>query len=288
MSNKTILVSKNGQNPTSLTSFNKVESSPYDNFEKQKSTFKRNRSANKGNDYNISFNPFINAASPLFRSCLELKFSQNITDVDDLREEFINKINLYNDSALKNGIDNTEVLVTRYLLCTYVDELVNTTYIGSENNWSNNSLLSIFHNETYGGENFFHLLDKFLKAPAKYIHILELMYTCLALGFEGKYRVMDRGQIELNNIKDSLFRQIKIVKGREPMTFYTKQEPAKNKYRLFSKVSYPLLFLSIFLLLVVVYSSLTYALHQQDNEFLNTIKKDYKVFEISDLKGNNE
>ena len=74
-------------------------------------------------------------------------------------------------------------------------------------------------------------------------------------------------EIELNNIKDSLFKQIKIVQGRDPLTFYTAQEPSKDKFRLFNKVSYLILILSIFSLLVIVYSSLTFSLHKQDERF---------------------
>ncbi len=113
------------------------------------------------------------------------------------------------------------------------------------------------------------------------------MYICMALGFEGKYRVIDRGQIELNNIKDGLFRQIKIVQGRDPLTFYSTQEPSKDKYRLFNKISYPMLILSIFTLLIIVYSSLTFSLHQQDEDFVNLLNKDYKAFQISDLEETN-
>ncbi len=283
MSNKTILIS-NDQSNNSLTNFDNRQATPYSNFKKQKSVFKRNR-ARKENNYEISFNPFISAASPLFKLVLQLQDDNTTKDVNEIREEFVGKINLYNESASKYGIDESEILVTRYILCTFIDELVTTTSFGRNNNWSNNSLLSIFHNETYGGENFFHLLDKFLKTPAKYIHILELMYTCLALGFEGKYRVIDRGQIELSNIKDSLYKQIKIVQGRDPLTFYTNQEPAKDKYRLFNKVSYWVLFSSIMILLIIIYSSLTFSLHKQDDDFLNQLNKDYKEFKISDLKG---
>lgn len=283
MSNKTILISNNQSN-NSLTNFDNRQATPYNNLKKQKSVFKRNR-VKKDNDYEISFNPFISASSPLFKLVLQLQDDNTTKEVNQAREEFVGKINLYNESASKYGIDESEILVTRYILCTFIDELITTTSFGRNNNWSNNSLLSIFHNETYGGENFFHLLDKFLKTPAKYIHILELMYTCLALGFEGKYRVIDRGQIELNNIKDSLYKQIKIVQGRDPLTFYTNQEPAKDKYRLFNKVSYWVLFSSILILLIIIYSSLTFSLHKQDNDFLDQLNKDFKEFEISDLKG---
>jgi type VI secretion system protein ImpK len=283
MSNKTILISNNQSN-NSLTNFENKQAIPYNDFKKQKSVFKRNRTK-RDNDYEISFNPFISAASPLFKLTLQLEDESTTKDVNEVREEFVGKVNLYNESASKYGIDESETLVTRYILCTFIDELVTTTSFGRNNNWSSNSLLNIFHNETYGGENFFHLLDKFLKTPAKYIHILELMYTCLSLGFEGKYRVIDRGQIELNNIKDSLYRQIKIVQGREPLTFYTKQEPSKEKYRLFNRVSYWVLFSSILLLLVIIYTSLTFSLDKQDTQFLDTLNKEYKEFRISDLKG---
>ncbi|MCP4972041.1 MAG: DotU family type IV/VI secretion system protein [Arcobacter sp.] len=283
MNNKTILISHNKDNNT-LTNFNYQQKSTIEDYKKQKSVFRR-RHSKKDNEYEISFNPFITAASPLIRTVLKYKMDSDISSINELREELVSKINLFNDNAYKYDIQENEILVTRYVICTFADELINTNNLAKNNNWSNNSLLSIFHNETYGGENFFHLMDKFLKAPAKYVHILELMYTFMALGFEGKYRVLDRGKIELNNIKDSLFKQIKIVQGRDPMTFYTIQEPSKEKYRLFNKVSYLLLFICIFSLLTIIYISLTFSLHQQDDKFLELLNNDYKAFQLNDLKG---
>lgn len=272
MSNKTIIIS-NDANNNSLTNFNKVDMSPYDNYQKQYSTFKRNYSQSRTKEYEISFNPFLSASSDVFKYTLQVTRNYDFanTSLDDIKDTLISKINQFDENALKLGIENTEVLVTRYILCTFVDEMITTSSIGNNNNWTRNSLLNIFHKESYGGENFFHLLDKFLKTPAKYIHILEFMYICIALGFEGKYRINDRGAIELNNIKDSLFRQIKIVQGRDPFTFYTQQEPSKEKYRLFDKVSYPILFGGSLLLLCVVYSILTFSLYSQDENFVNKV-----------------
>jgi type VI secretion system protein ImpK len=51
--------------------------------------------------------------------------------------------------------------------------------------WSRHSLLVTFHNETWGGEKFFQLLAKLAQNPQQHAHLLELMYYCLALGFEG-------------------------------------------------------------------------------------------------------
>lgn len=282
MSNKTILIS-NDSTTNTLTNFNKVDMNPYDNFNKQSSVFKRNKAYSKLNDYEISFNPFLSASSHLFKYTLDLIDSnEQELDIETVRDNLISKINMFDESALKLGIENTEILVTRYILCTFVDEFMSGSIWGSNNNWSQNSLLRIFHKETYGGENFFHLLDKFLKTPAKYIHILELMYMCLALGFEGKYRVIDRGEIELNNIKDSLFRQIKIVQGRDPFPFYINQEPSKNKFRLFNKVSYPILILGILTLVFVVYGILTFTLNDHNDDFINLI--DNKKISVNSLQ----
>lgn len=273
MANKTILITSKENN--SLTNFNQEVNTSYDNFRKQESTFKRNRqrmSANF-NDFEISFNPFISSSSHLLKYVLELRDFKVDEDMAKIRDELIVKVNLYNENILKHNIENAEILVTRYILCTFVDEIINTIYLGTNNNWATNSLLSIFHNETYGGENFFHLLDKFLKTPAKYIHILELMYVCISLGFEGKYRVMERGKIELNTIKDSLFKQIKIVQGREPLNFYIKQIPAKEKYNLFNKTSYPVLFSVVFSIIMILYISLSFSLHIQNDNFLEKINE---------------
>ncbi len=285
MSNKTILISGNNKG-NSLTNFNKVDMNPYDNFHKQTSTFRKNNLKTKAYEYEISFNPLINAASPLIKYVLEVgENSDGELDIDDIKEGCISRINLFGETALNHGIDNTEILVTRYILCTFTDEFMNIYLSHTNTSWSSNSLLNIFHRETYGGENFFHLLDKFLRTSAKYIYILELMYICLALGFEGKYRVIDRGQIELNNIKDSLYRQIKIVQGRDPHTFYSYQEASKDKYRLFNKIPYSLLFLGIFLLLTIIYSILTLSLNEQNSDFIDIVKNKKEL--ITNIEGIN-
>jgi type VI secretion system protein ImpK len=43
----------------------------------------------------------------------------------------------------------------------------------------------------------------------KYIDLMELQYLCLALGFKGKYEVMDRGHEQLAGVQQKLYRQIR-------------------------------------------------------------------------------
>ena len=60
------------------------------------------------------------------------------------------------------------------------------------------------------------MLDRLSKNPVKHLPMLELMYLCLALGFEGKYRVMARGVLDLDGISDALYRQIRQLRGDVP------------------------------------------------------------------------
>src|SRR5690606_2760817 len=75
------------------------------------------------------------------------------------------------------------------------------------------SLLSQFHNETWGGEKFFLMLDRAIREPARNLALLEFLYVCLALGFEGKYRVLERGRAQLDQVRDNLYRTLRQVRG---------------------------------------------------------------------------
>ena len=104
-------------------------------------------------------------------------------------------------------------MAARYVICTFLDETVLRTPWGSEGIWSTQSLLSTFHNETWGGEKFFLILDRMLQEPARNLDILELMYICLSLGFEGRFGVLDNGRTKLVEVQDNLFRTIRMQRG---------------------------------------------------------------------------
>lgn len=274
MDNKTILIPSTEQKNDSLTNFSNEERGHYNDFKLQTMNFVKNRTKkNHIPYYNENINYLISESSTLFKQLSIIQESYDIGSIHDVRQTFIDHINEYNQNLAQYDIEESMALVSRYILCTFIDESINTTFFGRDNNWSSNSLLSIFHNESYGGENFFRLLDKFLKAPAKYIFILELMYVCLSLGFEGRYRVNNKNKHELTIIRDGLYKQIKIIQGRESLNFYTKQEASKMKNRLFYLVSYQTIALSTFILLTIIYTGFSFALVEQDNNFGNIISE---------------
>ncbi|MCQ4288332.1 type IVB secretion system protein IcmH/DotU [Pseudomonas stutzeri] len=166
--------------------------------------------------FNISLNPLVAAASSLLSEVVRLKHSFEGEDMHALNQRLSSELKLFEHRALHDGAESSQVMAARYVLCTAIDEAVVTTPWGNESEWSQMSLLSSFHNETFGGEKFFQLLERLSRNPVKHLPMLELMYLCLSLGFEGKYRVLPRGMLELEAVRDSLYRQIRQLRGDVP------------------------------------------------------------------------
>ena len=57
------------------------------------------------------------------------------------------------------------------------------------------------------------ILDRMLQDSVSNIDMLELMYLCLSLGFEGKYKVLEQGHIKLAEVQENLFRAIRYQRG---------------------------------------------------------------------------
>ncbi|OUM35991.1 hypothetical protein B8W70_01615 [Pseudomonas sp. 1239] len=223
---------------------------------------------------NISLNTLVAAASDLLSHVVRLKHSDSREDLDALNQTLNHGIKLFEAHALHNGAEPSQVMTARYVLCSVLDEAVVTTSWGNESEWAQMSLLSTFHNETFGGEKFFQLLDRLSKNPVKHLPMLELMYLCLSLGFEGKYRVMVRGMLELEGIRDALFRQVRQLRGDAPRELSPQWEGLNDQRRSLVRVV-PWWMVTLFALicLVVMYSGFAWVLGEQREAVLQPFQQ---------------
>ncbi len=158
-------------------------------------------------------NPLVNAASTLLAVFEKTKQAVSHPDIGGLHQRLVNEIKSFEIRAKEQGIASEIVLSARYILCTMLDEAVLNTPWGCESVWHQRSLLSIFHNETSGGEKYYLILDRLRQAPSENIYIIELFYISLSIGFEGKYRLSPRGKESINRIRDELFSIIRHHRG---------------------------------------------------------------------------
>ncbi|MFJ4143266.1 type IVB secretion system protein IcmH/DotU [Pseudomonas sp. NPDC089734] len=258
---KTVLLDRQGHGPaqTPLTDF--AAPPRFEQLEERMIYAARLRPAEA---FNVSLNALVAAASDLLSHVVRLKHSETREDLYSLNERLSNGLKMFEVRALHNGAESSQVMTARYVLCTVVDEAVVTTPWGDESEWSQMSLLSSFHNETFGGEKFFQLLDRLSKNPVKHLPMLELMYLCLSLGFEGKYRVMARGMLDLEGIRDALYRQIRQLRGDAPRELSPHWEGLVDKrHSLVRIVPWWMVALFTFVCLVVMYSGFAWVLGEQ-------------------------
>ncbi|WP_313599899.1 type IVB secretion system protein IcmH/DotU [Pseudomonas sp.] len=184
--------------------------------------------------FTIGPNLLVASAWDLLLQTVQLKTSSGRESLQALNDRLSAGILAFEARALHHGEENSQVMSARYVLCSVIDEAVVTTAWGGHSDWSKTSLLSRFHQETFGGEKFFQLLERLSLDPLKHLAMLELMYLCLSIGFEGKYRVTERGGVQLEAVRDGLYRQIRHGRGEHAsMTVSTEPDrPARTRLRM--------------------------------------------------------
>jgi type VI secretion system protein ImpK len=158
-------------------------------------------------------NPVLAAAGPLLGLARRLRFSAGQSNMDALRERIITEIKAFEKRVQTASIPNEDARAAHYALCAAIDDIVLNTPWGGNSAWARNGMVSTFHIGVTGGERFFDLLNHLLKDPGAHGDVLELMYLCLSLGFEGRLRILPQGAIEHARIRDGLYRVLAERRG---------------------------------------------------------------------------
>lgn len=161
----------------------------------------------------VSDNPLVTAAAPILAMVVRVRDLTQHRDVESLRERVIAEMQRFEAATVRAGLSATQIRNAGYALCATVDDVVLATPWGSQSLWAHKSLVSTIQKETWGGERFFDLLDQMAEVPDRHLMELELFYLCLSLGFEGKFRVSQRGYSELAKLRDRLYRVIRKQRG---------------------------------------------------------------------------
>lgn len=160
-----------------------------------------------------SANPLVRAAGPLLTLIRQLRSVRDQPDVATLRGDVIEAIRRFQADTSDAGVDLRTAAQASYALCALVDETILGTPWGLQSIWSNQSLLITFYREATAGETFFNFLNNAKEAPRNYLDILEFLYICLSLGFQGKFRVEPGGADRLTRLRQDLYTVIARERG---------------------------------------------------------------------------
>ena len=210
-------------------------------------------------DYTPGLNPLVNAAAHLLLEMVRFR-NNHQEDMEVLRNRIEAEVRGFEAQALVSEVEHAQVLAARYVLCTALDESISTSKMGESGAWSRLALLSTFHNETWGGEKFFQILERCMQQPARNLYLLELMYLLLSLGFEGKFKITDRGPIALESLRDKIYRQIRLLRGEPSPDLCKKIETTNIRDRVYAYIPLWLVACGVFFCLSVTFFGFSFVL----------------------------
>jgi type VI secretion system protein ImpK len=219
-----------------------------------------------------SLNAMIDAATPLLGMVLRLKEMENQPLPDKLYQQVVADIRATEQFLQTKGYEPGAIVSFRYVLCTFIDETALGHGWNTQNDWLQQSLLVHFHNETWGGEKVYVLLERLMGEPKRYQDLLEFMYLCFCLGYRGRYKVALRNSDEFERLFSRLHHQLHQLRGEAPATVLH-QKPGRlgGHYQLIRRLSIKHVLWGGVGLLVVIYLFYALNLHAQSQDILQQL-----------------
>ena len=213
------------------------------------------------------------AASQIFALIGRIRNRAQHNDPAALRNAVVKEIQAFEQRCLHAGIPAQTVNIARYLLCATVDDVVLNTPWGGRSVWTTQSMVGTFHKETHGGDRFFDLLARMEQDPANNLEMLEFLYVCLSLGFEGRLRVENQGSDKHLRIREGLARLIRANRGEQEHSLSPFWKGVKLAHRALN-IWLPLWIITGFLVVVlsVSFFGLSYALTGDTERLQGTLE----------------
>ena len=153
----------------------------------------------------LGASPVVAAAAPLLSLLGRLRNLASVPDPAALRDGAVDGMRRYEQDLRDLKLPMDQVRTAHYALCASLDDVVQNTPWGSRGAWADASLVSSFHQEVRSGDRFFELLAKLSRNAGQFLPVIELMYLCMALGMQGRYRLSPRGPAELERVREETY-----------------------------------------------------------------------------------
>ena len=153
----------------------------------------------------IGPSPVLSAATPLLALLARLRSVSSVPDPALLRERTVAEFRRFEEQLRAAGQPMDVIRASHYALCASVDDVVRNTPWGGSGPWADISLVAAFHGEVRSGERFFDVLAQLCQNQGRLLPVIELMYVCMSLGMQGRYRLSPRGPAELDRLREETY-----------------------------------------------------------------------------------
>lgn len=218
------------------------------------------------------------ASAPLLKDLLEdgiyLLFLLRSGTTPHSAAEFNHRVDVFlgqfDRHATNFGKSAAAIQDCKYAFCALLDEIILNSEFEIRDEWERNPLQLRLFGEHLAGEGFFDRLENLRLDPQKHIETLEVFYTCLLLGFQGKYLL--EGEDKLGYLTARIGQEITSIRGGK-MEFAPHWKPT-FRFQEFVRHELPLwvFYAMLTLVAVLVFLAFTFLLGSRTKE-LNRLQK---------------
>ncbi len=159
-------------------------------------------------------NPIMRAASPILLLLGGLRVAILKASLDSLMDQVAEAIKFFEKDIKERGLKEDQVRSAQYVLCAAADDIVLNIHTAGKQEWARYSMQYRFFKGLIGGELFFTELDKAIADPTGHYELLELIHCCLAIGFQGRYRVQPNGMAQLPQVQRHVYETLRRVRPK--------------------------------------------------------------------------
>ncbi len=159
-------------------------------------------------------NPILAAAAPLLMLFGQLRLMPVERQAAPLAEHIAETIETFERTVAKAGIGEEDARIAKFAVCATADDLVGNLPWPSKDSWLQHSLVAQFFHIRPTGAGFYEALNNILAKPEAHCDLLELMHTCLSLGFEGQYRGLAGERNTLERVRRDVYDTLRYFKPR--------------------------------------------------------------------------
>ena len=133
----------------------------------------------------------------LLNMVIKMQIADDFGDAAVFRDKIRELINQIEIKAQKSAVPTAEIDHTKFALIAFVDECVITSDWDQREDWIANPLQMEIYGRFDAGDQFFTRLETFLQNPGANAAVTGVYYTCLGLGFKGRYAIDGEEELSL-------------------------------------------------------------------------------------------
>ncbi|KTD32670.1 IcmH (DotU) [Legionella moravica] len=177
----------------------------------------------------FSSNSLVAAAGPLLSLLERLCLSPSLPPIENIRENIEHELRAFHSKLDASKYPQDLISIAHYLLSATIDEILGKSYLRIYNQAAEfKSFTPLTSDGAQPQQRFFEILNYIKDRPNQFLDLIELVYFCLIVGFEGEYHLRADGRQMLDNTIEDLYQIIQQYRFNKPHRLFNENPIPKT------------------------------------------------------------